>query len=130
MIEKMVSSFLANKIKGIITICGLITALFGVVSGTWTGLMWVDARYAHAAETEQKLQDVTKDFNKKFGWIQKNQLETQRQQYEDKIFELNTKQNKTQSDNALIERYRERMRAIDAQLANMVKSQTSDSSTN
>jgi len=111
--EKLLKSCFASKLKAAATIIGLLTGLFGVVSGAYTGLAWVDSRYAHAADVEQR-----------FTWIQKQQLASQRQQYEDKVFELSLTSKKTPAIQALIDRYNERIRAIDEQLATMVKSQS------
>ena len=108
--SKLFSTCFANKLNTIVTIFTIIAGLFGAVTAAYSGINWIDERYAHTEEVADK-----------FNALQQSQLQVQRQQYEDKVFELSLGK-RTPAIQALIDRYNERIRAIDAQLATMVKS--------
>lgn len=109
----MLQTFLArfeSKANAAIALITLITSLGGIGAGIYSAAAWADARYAHAADVNQRLDGIKYDA-----------LVSRRQQLDDKIFELKL-QTSTNAIRALIERYTNQMRALDEQIANMVDS--------
>lgn len=112
--DKILSAIFKTKLKAAITIMSVITGLFGIISGVYSAAAWADAHYAHTA-----------DINRRLDWIQKDNLTFRRQQLDDKIFELKL-QKPTPAIQALIDRYTGQMKALDEQIAAMIKSQNSN----
>lgn len=112
--EKIFSACLKTKIRAALALIGVLASLFGVISGLYSAAAWADERYAHAADVKQRL-----------DWIQKDNLTSRRQQLDDKVFELKL-QKQTPAIQALIERYTNQMKALDEQIASMVKSQNNN----
>lgn len=117
MIKTILSCF-ETRAKALITIGSMLGALTTIV----TTVFAVDGRYEHTDSAQAKVAATDQKIQMLQMSIDKGRLQDQRAQLENKIFELQVLQKQTDAVKALIARYKEQMRAIDEQLANLIDS--------
>lgn len=105
----MIASFFETRVKALITLGSLATALSGIFGIVYA----LDSRYAHAMDVTQRLDSM--EYN-----IAKGRLEDKKDQLEAALLVLNLKEKKTTGDTAMIQYYQQQLKAVNQQLANMV----------
>lgn len=107
-----ISDFFSTATRTIITIATTIASISTIAGG----VMFVDSRYAHAASLEeiQTTQAV------QIRQLKVQNLQLRRVALEDRVFELELKTGSlTPTETALVNRYRQQIRQIDADILNI-----------
>jgi hypothetical protein len=103
-----------DQLKGNIASIGALVTFITIILGA---AFAVESRYAKAADITE-LKSYVKQQHTFDRWqIQQSMLISHKQQLEDQLFVLRLKQNPTQLDTALIQRYTDQLKEVTEQLA-------------